>query len=291
MCAPVDAAELSRVEARIRKELPVDKLQKLIVDFGCDAAEGEVQDVFFEDGSGHGGSLRIARLHRASTRVAVRAIASSHYYSPGLTVFSGELPLPAFDAALEHARVAMLARPHIVPLRAPDGAVLLSSFSFSSNDFHLRLSIVDDAGQVTDRGFTGYEGSESQPEIVPMRMATAAIADMLANASLVAVPITDDDRAFFTSRLLVTLASAPHWWVEERYVADAQKLATVDAVPALLRLLTPTEPRDASQARSRDAALEAIAGITGWDPRVDPETGAARSTDDAVAAALAACTL
>ena len=290
-CSPIDATELTRVEARVRKELKGGGTStRLVVDFGCDHTIGAIDEVLFEEGSGHGGSLHIVRFHREGASASVREIAYSHYYNKGLTIRSGDVPLAAFDGALGGSRVALLAKPHVIPLTLHDGSIMLGLAGYwSSNDFHLRLGFVDDDGRVTERHFTGYDSSAEQTEIVPMRMATEPWAKLLAAANLTAVTADDDDRRFFVSRLRSTFADHPGWWVAERYVAIVATLGTIDAVPTLVSLLGKKEKENASDERMRDAALEAIATITGWDPRVDSETHQARTTEDAAAAAIAEC--
>ncbi len=288
-CAPFDMRILARVEARVKKEFVVrEQPSKLIIDFGCDAAYGDAKDVFFEDGSGHGGSLRLVRFRVEPDHVDVRAVGSSHYHGAGLEVVAGSVDRKTFDALLGEARVAMLARPHLVRLVDPTGGLGTMGMSGSSNDFHLRLTIVDEEGRATDRHFTGYDGSEEQETILPMRFATAPIVKLLDATKLTPAPITAADRSFFTARLIATMAGDPFWWVTERYVANAAQLGTFDAVPALVALLR--APTGASEDRTREAALDAIAAITGWDPWLD-DAGARRPVAAATAAALAECVL
>jgi hypothetical protein len=280
---------MARVEARIRKELVIDeKPSKLVIDYGCDAAESPPRDVYFEDGSGHGGTLRVTRFRRLPDRIEVRSIASSHYYGKGIEVQSGELDARALDGLVETARVAMLARPHVVKLRPPAGAGGMGmSAWFSSNDFHLRLSLIDEAGAVTDAGFTGYDGSSSQAQIIPMRMATEGFTKLLATVKLSSTEPTAADREMLTRRFLVTMERKPYWWVEERYVALMAELGTLDAVPALVSVVA--DPgTNASDERAREGAIAAIAALTGWDARVGP-SGAPRTLAEAAGAIVDEC--
>jgi hypothetical protein len=295
LCSALDATELARVEARVRKEVKgAGKSTKLVVDFGCDHTLGDIQDVVFEDGSVHGSSLHLARIHRsaASASASVREIDCSHYTNKGLVVRSGDVPVAAFDAAVGASRVALLAKPHLIPLALHDGSISLGLFGYldsNSNAFHLRLSLADERARVTDRSFTGCDSSDAQMEIVPMRIATEPWAKLLAATSLTPVAADDDDRRFFTLRFVSTFADHPEWWVAERYIAVAASLGTIDALPTLVALLGKTEKGNVSDERLRDGALEAIAAITGWDPRVDPETHKARTMEEAAAAAIAEC--
>lgn len=287
-CAPFDAAELARVEAKVRADFQVhERPSKLVVDFGCDKAFGSIKEVVLEDGSGHGGSLRFHRFVHDGDVMRVRTIESSHYYEPGMKIRAGEIPASTIEKMIASARVAMLAKPHLVTLIAPDGSLGLSGFSSSSNDFHLRLRIVDDEGRATDRAFTGYDGSMSQDVILPMRMATEPFWKLVATLHLRDAQQSEDDARFFTERFVASMAAHPAWWVKERMVALASKLGTVDAVPALVAIAN--EKGEASADRTREPALDAIAAITGWDPRVDVYTGKKLDVDAAAARASREC--
>ncbi|MBK6515573.1 MAG: hypothetical protein IPG04_16045 [Polyangiaceae bacterium] len=72
-------------------------------------------------------------------------------------MLAGRIEAARPDQLLASSRVAMLARPHFVRLHDPKDAFGSMSASFSSNDFHLRLTLIDEAGRATDQGFTGYE--------------------------------------------------------------------------------------------------------------------------------------
>lgn len=285
-CAPFDELELKSVEQRVRAAMVLhDKQSLLVVDWGCDEAYGPVREMVLEDGSGHGGSLRVVRFQwQTDGRVTVRKIASSHYYQPGVTVEQAETSATQLAAIVATSRVALLARPHVVRLRTKGGGSR-SFGSSSTNDFHLLLRLVDDEGRVTENRFSGYERSSEQEHIVPMRLATEPIRKLLEGLAFAPTAKTDEDRAFFTARLTRTLATKPFWWVKERYVANAAVFGTVDAIPSLVALTG--QKGEASADRTRVHALDALAAITGWDPRVD---GAGKRTlDEAAELAREAC--
>ena len=286
-CDGLDPKELAKVESRLKKELVPDyKPSKLVIDFGCDEAYGEMKDVILEDGSGHGGTLRIARFAREGETYRVRVIDSSHYYDAKTVVLAGRIEAARLDKLLASSRVAMLARPHFVRLHDPKDAFGSMSASFSSNDFHLRLTLIDEAGRATDQGFTGYESSDEQPRIVPMQMATEPLFKLLEGVKLSEEPATDDDRAFFSERLLATFDGDPYWWVKERYLKLAAQLGTVDALPSLAQVAAaPVTKVGGSEERARQQALAAIASLSGWDPRVDDR---GKEVDPAAAGAAAA---
>lgn len=286
-CTPFDEGELKSVEQRLRATMIVqDKPSLLVVDWGCDEAHGALREMVLEDGSGHGGSLRVIRFQwQSGGRVTIRKIASSHYYQPGVTLEHAETSATQLAPIVATSRVALLARPHVVRLRAKNGSYQRGGSS--SNDFHLLLRLTDDGGRVTEDHFTGYESSRAQAQIVPMRLATEPIRKLLEGLSFARAEATDDDRAFFTARLARTLATKPFWWVKERYVATAATFGTVDAIPMLVALAG--EKGEASADRTRVHALDALAAITGWDPRLDGERK--RSIDEAAALAREACAL
>ena len=289
-CAAIDAAELARVEARLRKEIVVyRKPSKLVVDFGCDALTSSVGEVVLEDGSGHGGTLRIVRFERTPSSVDVHMIASSHYFNAGTVISTARMGTADFDAMVVEARVAVLAKPHLIPLSVPsNGFGLGMSGSFSSNDFHLALALRDEEGHLVARHFTGYESSDAQEAILPMRMATERFEAALGSLAFTKEPApTDDDKALFVRQFLAAMnGEHPFWWITERYVALAAELGTIDVVPTLVRIAQ--KKGDASADRTRPVALAAIAALTGWDPRVD-ERGKPRDLDAAAAAAANEC--
>jgi hypothetical protein len=288
-CNAFDTRIFASVESEVKKAYVITEApSKLVVDFGCDLANDDVAEVWFEDGSGHGGSLGLVRMVVGEDKVDVRVLDSSHYYGAGLALKRGSIDRKVFDTWLARARVAMLAKPHLIRLVDPKGPASIGSMSGSSNDFHLRLTIVDRAGHRTDRGFTGYESTGEQDDIIPMRLATEPLQVVLEKMKVTDEVATDEDRRFFTARFADTMADKPYWWVGERYVANAATLGTIDAMPALLATLR--APAGASEDRAREAALVAIAAITGWDPTLD-DTGKERPVADAVKAALEECVL
>ena len=292
-CTAFDAAEIAKVEARIRKDFLVQsKPSKLVIDFGCDTASPTIEHAIFEDGSGHGGSLRLVDFERTATGVRVRMIASSHYYNPGAVVRVGQMHTPDFDALIARARVALLAKPHLIVMTTPGASGLVSSsFSMSSNDFHLRLRLVGSPDfRPVDRRFSGYDSSMNQEAILPMRLATEQIEATLSTLPLVDQPaVTDDDKALFTERFIATMQDGePEWWIAEHFVALAGRFGTVDAVPTLVKVAE--RKGDPSADRTRPVALAAIATITNWDPRYD-EHHRARSDDEATEAVVKECAI
>ncbi len=284
-CTSLNAREVARAESELRKRFDTSLAtpSKLVIDFGCDAAYPTIDEVVFEDGSGHGGTLRIVRFQRAGSSFAVRTISSSHYYQPSLTVGSGTIPASRLDALVARARVQMVARPHLIELSRDDGSGGILGGSFSSNDFHLRLALKDAEGRMTDRAFTGYESSESQEERLPMELASEPIIATINALPTIPGTIGDDDRQFFSARFISTMQGtrgATAWWVRERYIALASTLGTVDTIPVLVH--EAVESVDvAGKERRRELIFDTVRAITGWDPR-QAEDGTERTPDEAV---------
>jgi hypothetical protein len=212
-------------------------------------------------------------------------IASSHYFKKSTEISNAQMSVKDFDAMVAQARVAVLAKPHLVALAQPPGSIHLGGGSFTSNDFHLGLRLTDDEGHVVDRHFSGYDSSDAQAAIPPMRMATERFESTLGTLSFTKQPnVTDDDRDLFVRRFLATMrGEKPFWWITERFVALAVELGTVDIVPALVKIAQ--NKGEASADRTRPVALAAIAAITGWDPRKDAHD----DDDEAAARVLKEC--
>ena len=288
-CDAFDAGEISRVEAQVRKNLVVyEKPSRLVIDFGCDEAYGTTRELVFESGSGHGGSLDLVRLKNEGSVYRIRRISSLHYDRKRLGIEVAELPAPTVDALIEKTRVAMLAQPHFIRLLDPSGAIGLGTVSFTSNDFHLRLAIVDTGGRSTERSFTGYDSSMEQETIVPMRLATEPLEKLLSTAAFRPSAIEDEDREFFTAELVRQLKATPNWWVRERYLEIAKTLGTKAALPTLATLAAAPVRDGASEARTRELVIDAVAAISGWDPRRD-EAGQMLSSVEAAAAVAREC--
>jgi hypothetical protein len=144
---------------------------------------------------------------------------------------------------------------------------------------------MDDEDHVIDRHFTGYDSSDAQGEILPMRLATERFETTIAALAFTkTVAPADDDKDLFVRRFLAAAREKPFWWVNERFVALAGELGTIDIVPALVAIAQ--KKGEASADRTRPVALAAIATLTGWDPRKG-----VKGEDEAAANALRECAL
>jgi hypothetical protein len=263
----------------------------LQVTFPCDGLGPVIREIVIETGEGHGGSLELWRATRGTRGYDVRGIV---YQGGSLTqsarphaIATGTVAHQALE--LERVRAALVAKPREVRPRPARGVVDSPSWTLSSRDFHVVIRLVDDAGRVLERRYTGYAGSDGQDVYLGPELALEALAPI---TQLSASPLApgDPDRALFAERFL---AAAPHfddeyaWWVMERMVDLSRALGSRALIPALLTRLVVDEPTR-SRVDARRDAVDALARITGWDARGGP-AGARSSDEDAAAAYLAAC--
>ena len=99
--------------------------------------------------------------------------------------------------------------------------------------------------------------------------------DLVANIEFKETTVSNEDRAHFTERLAdgqTRFDDDFTWWVMEREVSMARSFGSPPVIPMLLSLLSP-QKRDQSSMDAEKDALEAIAGISGWDVRLDENGG------------------
>jgi len=258
------------VERRLRKGFePTWSVHKLVVDFGCDSVDASVRDIDFEDGSGHGGTLRMFHLTREPGdpgKYDLRAIAFSGYYDTGITYARGQIDAKKLEAALPAMRVAMLAKMHDISLYRESDMRLGMSSSSSSNDFHLRIRLADTEGKFLDRTFSGYQSSYEQELRIPMELAAEPLRDALMKISFVKDVPTQADRELFAHHFLTTFDQKSFWWVGERMLEMVPALGTSDLVPSIVKWLAEGDPKDV---RIREEAVAALVAVTGLDLRKD----------------------
>jgi hypothetical protein len=266
-CAPLFAHEVAVVQEQVRKAFVIrNPPSLLVVDFDCDQADDTLHSIVMERGSGHGGSMEIAWISIDEHATAeVRRLRSNHYATPPVhffeqTRFMASELVPVMD----RARAALVARPHLVQLSEPRNSMksMHRTTMHSSNDFHLALRVTDAEAQSTSREFSGYDSSDTLERSVPIKLAVAPLEAFLETKKWTRDPARELDRTRFTARLVELLKGRPAWWVKEHFLALAQELATVDAIPSLVAQLARTD--DAAEPRIREAVLAALAAITGW---------------------------
>jgi hypothetical protein len=257
------------------------KPSRLFLDFACSPVFGDPVEVVFEQGSGHGGSLDLVRFLPEEDQVLVRRIRIEQYRGRVVQVGSTTIESKKFARIIASARVMMLAKLNLVELET-DGGLGISAW-VSSADYHLRLTLKERDGDLADRGFTGYESSSSALDSLPVELATRPLQKLLEGATFREEEPSAEDRAWLTERFLFTMSGEPYWWVKERFVSLIKALGTVDAIPALVPLLS--KKGDPSADRTRVAALEAIQALSGWDPT----EGGSLGVEAAAEAAAKAC--
>jgi hypothetical protein len=285
---------------------------RLEITSGCDRLGDTIASLDVELSSGHGGTLHLARFERdpATGEHALLWIRYSHYQRDRprdtgdpwredaigtVEVFRGRVGAATRTALVDRVRAA--AHLEIVEHEPPPkpGTIQLRGFGMSSRDFGVGLRLVDDAGHGIERFYAGYEGSgDTQAEGVRLDLAGAAVVDLLYDdafaATLEPVPHDDGDaRTLFAQWFAEARGRGDeygYWYLRERYVALATGLGTHREIPALLERVA--IDGDASVGRTRVLAINAIAALTGFDPRYG-ESGEPREPGVVAAAMLEAC--
>lgn len=308
-CRLLGERDVDAIERLLRKQYDVTWTpSKVVVDFGCDRL-GAVREIHFETGSGHGGSLVLYRLTRLGRVFDVRALAFSRscvqsgdtpdYHDEGackVHVARSEVPQKPIDDALERMRTAMVSSVKAIALMPSGNRGLGAHGTFSSGDFHLRITLSDEATTL-DRQFTGYGGTTDQEARLPMEIASRPLQDAVAPLQFTDAPVDEADRAFFAQRMLATFHTTavdrrgrpqPSWWVRERYLAMATRLGSPALVPLLVSLAEERGSGDGPANRPRVEAVNALAFATGFDARFD-EAGRPRPLEDVVRDYAAEC--
>ncbi len=283
-----------RAEARVRKETQIAvKPSRLYIDVLCDPTTGALRELIYEDGDSRQGTLRIVWLREIDRGDwNVRVIESVHARGQRrVELKGGTIKALELRAPVDAARVALHVRANIVPIRN-DSIGVRGTFGTTGASVYARMTVDDEEGHVVDRVYAGLLDTGSQIARLPIVAAIATIDDALAKPKNKLGPIeeTDEDRAMYLRRLPLALAlPAGESWIKERYVNLATTFGTVDAIPLLAPLLA-AEPVNAGDNGARESALDAIAAITGWNPRVAPD-GKERTTAEAAAIAADECSM
>jgi hypothetical protein len=290
-CVPVPAHHAAGARAKLAKRYsPTAPRARLVVTFACDPLSGPPTEVIYEYGSGHGQDLALVRLRRQGAALEALRIALPPYglaQDPALyKVERGSAPAAALDGLLPAARALLLAKLHE---RIQADETGRSGF-FSSGDFHSLILLKDAAGHVVERAFSGYPSSETQLRSMPMAEISELLYPFVDGIRWERAEVEDDARAFFVARFLAA-GLVPHpgraeWWVRERLVMLAEHAGTPALVPSLAELALVAG--DASVARTREHAVNALAALAGFDARKDA-LGEGRAVADAAADYARAC--
>jgi hypothetical protein len=260
-----------------------------VVAYPCDNLGERIAEIVVETGGGHGGSLSMWRARRAADgRFAVIGIAyrgdsiTRRAATPPYELVTGVVDVPD----LERVRAGVDADITEQFPAPPPNSIGGFSMTWSSNDFHVLIRLVDDDGRAIERRFTGYAGTLYQSEFLGLQAAEPAlspITSLASGGSGAAGSATADAVALFADRFVAAVPwfdSSGDWWVKERFVDLARFLGSPPVIPGLLTRLHVTKPRDRSQVDTRAGAVAAIAAITGWDARRDTATVEAAAARD-----------
>ncbi|MFT3694088.1 MAG: hypothetical protein QM831_13170 [Kofleriaceae bacterium] len=266
------------VQAAVKKHVLKDFVAKYDtghgeVTFGCDGLGSLVKEIVIEDGSGHGGSLRLWRA-TLDTNGAYIVHGVQHQggsmFTPNANDYSvsiGTVKVPDIDTV----RAGVTAQvKEIDPPPASDGSFPGMTGTFGSGDFHLLIRLTDEDGHVVEKQYTGYTSNDSQDQYLGLQAALDALAPIMNLEPTIEKQVPAMERTLFDERFV---AGASHfndefyWWVKESFVQMAADLGGNATIPGLVSQLTVTKPKDRSQRDTRANAVKALIKITGWDPK------------------------
>jgi hypothetical protein len=299
-CWSLPKATARELRAEIDERWMKSEGMTLNIDFGCDrlGKNADIEVITWQSGSGHGGTLDLARLTRVEGEAAWDLVLLRHsggYYGGadvrGAGVWRGRVPDAQVDAALERARGVLAAE--VEEVRPPG----THGFSSSSGDFHAFLRLQTAAGHGREAAFTGYPSSSKNQRWVLPALASAAFYELIDDAALTLAEPDADSRALFMERFAEAEARGYYggfagWWVHERLVEMAGLQASADLIPRLAERLCLANDGSTKQ-RTRAAALQAIVSLNGGDPGTvgEEEDGYVTVSDEEVATWIAACEL
>lgn len=278
-CVPVPAALQKRLSPELTRAFsPTVPGAAVIARYECDPLAAPVELVH-ETGAGHGHLLALTRLRwRGGALDALRIRGN-----PEITVERAELPAAALDRLLPELRALALAR---LEEKKPPDPKGMSSYGTSRDWFGL-LRLVDRDGRALERGFAGYDNSDTQARQIPVAAIDKRLGPLLAAIPWQPAPVDDDARAFFVDRFLAASEEHATWWVQEHLVELAADAGTPALVPALIALAQ-RDAAEPSAERTREHALAALAVLAGFDARKDPQ-GAPVPPAEAAATYARAC--
>ncbi len=283
---PVPARVQNDLRANFQKGFsPTVTGAKLAARFDCDPL-GRVSELVYEYGGGHGQDLALVRFRLKDGRVDALRISRPSFYVRNASAFEverGDFDSGAWIAGLPTIRGALLAK---LEEKAPPNANSGSGF-FSSNNWHGLVKLSDEAGRVFERGFTGYSSSVEQLRSLPLSAAVAVLDPIVDKVAWRPAPVDEDVRSFFVERFLSAGPERAAWWVKERLVILSPHTGTPALVPKLVELAQDTK-NDASVERTREAAVDALAVLAGFDARNDAR-GKRLPVEEVAAAYARAC--
>jgi hypothetical protein len=280
------------------------------VAFGCDPTVGELSELSFETGYGHGGSLVLWRLTRSQNRSAfdVLGVANDGWIAPPseldrkttLQVARGVIAAQELERALVTARPALTAVVREVEPPPLHNSIGLHSMFHSSGDFHHLVLLRDNRDHELEASYTGYPSSDSQRLYVGLQIAHEALAPLFENFSFEREVASADLRQWFSAYVVSAwprLQDSSAWWVRERLVVLSGKAGNTSTVPLIVSELerglaevAAAPPERAAQLAERylPDPLTALQQVTGWDPRT-LANGTPLSLSDSAREAVSEC--
>ncbi|HRI70833.1 MAG TPA: hypothetical protein PK156_41655 [Polyangium sp.] len=293
-CRPAEvAAEKTMTTDMKARYQPGKDKSTVVIKFGCDGLDRFISRVVLETGVGHGGGISIIEISRSDPNAIMYDVMGVRL-SPSMvarpkapfeivrSTLSQEAVfgwMPLIRAALRTTIEEIEAKPD-PKSRTGSG----SAFGSTTGDFHVLVRVEDGSARVMEGQYTGYEGSVGQARYLPLQRAREALEQALGGLTWYADSPPEEVQHVFERRFVDAqkrFSDSSAWWVRERFVKLAAHVGTRALIPSLLPLLTPTAA-DASSARTRVYAFEALAALTGWDPRA-PKHGEHPRTAEAAA--------
>jgi hypothetical protein len=300
-CRPVVTNSTDKLDAELNKRFqPSMAGATLGIEHGCSPLGDTITEVVFERGSGHGLSLELWRMTRSKDGnsydlhglafAEARIAGDPRVTRPVVKVARAVVPAQDIDPHLAPIVAGLTVKPREIEPPPKDDMGLGMRGSSSSADFHLLVRLRDTACHQLQGQYTGYPSSSSALRYLSLVVVAEPLHDLVANIEFKETTVTNKDRAHFAERLAdgqTRFDDDFTWWVMERVVGMACSFGSPPVIPMLLSRLAP-QKRNRSSVDAEKDALEAIAGISGWDVRLD-ENGGERAVEDVARDYLSEC--
>jgi hypothetical protein len=299
-----------RLRAVLAKSFQRSADGRVDVVFGCDPTVGELAEVSFESGYGHGGSLTVWRLTRSENGSAfdVLGVASDGWISAPsdldrkttVQVTRGVVPAQELERALVTARPALTAVVREVEPPPLPNSIHSRSMFHSSGNFHYLVRLRDNQDHELEASYTGYPQSDAQRLYVGLEVAHGAIEPLFEHFEFEREAASAELREWFSAyvvRAWPRLQDSSAWWVRERLVVLSGKAGNTSTVPLIvselergLNEVAAAPPDRAAHMAERylPDPLTALEQVTGWNPRIGA-TGTQLSLSDAAREAVSEC--
>ncbi|MDI3292151.1 hypothetical protein [Polyangium sp. 15x6] len=299
-CRASDKAAESSVAAEMRAQFkPTRPGSTLDVSFGCDGLDQPIARLVYERGVGHGNQLEIVQISRpdpAGASYDVIGIRESSPFmsnpkTPPFQVVRAKVPTDAVHARMPFVRAAL--QTTLREVLPKSGLTGYAAFG-SSSTMHALVRIEDAAGRSIEKKYSDAINSDGQGQFLPLLRADAEIRQIIDKLPWQDEPASGDVLKLFEERFLAAMVESPAqdaWWVRAAYLELAGRAGARSLVPSILGLLDTPRPEGPSSdawERKQEAAMEALAKLTGWDARKDAK-GATRPIEAAARDFVAEC--